>query len=119
MVDETIFKLLALPMTLATNDKYIDYFMFEDKKLMGYSVSLVMEIDELLDKGYIKEEISDLITQCDFVANDPTLTKEEAEYLRNYSLRMLDVRYRLYTDEKDKKDCSNGTSLKKHKQKNT
>ncbi len=104
MREEEISKLLAFAMSLGSiNNKYSDYFMFSDEKLMGYSVSLVMEIDELLEKGYTKEEITKIIIECDFMANDSELTKEEAEYLRNYALRMLPIRYELYLKEKEKK----------------
>ena len=108
MVEEEIYKLLSMAMGLGcSNDIYSDYFMFNNEKMMGYSVSLVMEIDELLDIGYTKEEIIKIIMECDFTANDPELTEKEAEYLRKYSLRMLDVRYNLYVEEKEK-------NLKKH-----
>lgn len=104
MKNDDIYKLLALTMSLGQmNDIYSDYFMFSNEKLMGYSVSLVMEIDELLDKGYTKEEITKIIVECDFVTSDSELTKDEAEYLRNYSLRMLDIRYKLYLEEKEQK----------------
>lgn len=106
MVEDEIYKSLALAMGLSLgiiNDAYGYYFMFNDEKMMGYSVSLVMEIDELLDMGYIKEKIIKIIMECDFVKIDPELTKEQAEYLRMYSLRMLDVRYKLYLEEKDEK----------------
>lgn len=103
MSKDDIYKLLALPMLLGNiNNTYSEYFMFSNEKLMGYSVSLIMEIDELLDNGFTKEEINTLIMECNFINNYPELTKEEGEYLRKYSLRMLDIRYRLYLEEREK-----------------
>ncbi len=98
-----IYKLLATMMSIGNVNTYTDYYMFSDEKLMGYSVSLIMEIDDLLDSGYSREEIFKIIMECDFMANDSELTKEEAEYLRSYALRMLDVRYELYLEEKEQK----------------
>ena len=102
MNENSISKLLAMAMGLGIiNGAYDDYYMFSDEKLMGYSVSLIMEIDELLDKGYKKDEIINIIKECDFCGNDSELTKEEGEYLRNYSIRMLNIRYNLYVKEKN------------------
>ncbi len=114
--ENAFYKLLALSTSLGSmNNSYGDLFMFSDEKLMPYSVSLVMEIDDLLEKGYSKEKVIDLIKGADFTLNDPELTKEEAEYLKNYSLRMLEVRYKLYTEEKNKaKEKGIAKSLKKN-----
>ncbi len=107
MVEDTIYKLLALSMTLGKiGDVYNDYYIYSNEKLMGYSVSLVMEIDELLDNGYTKYEITNLIMGTDYTNIDPELTREDGEYLRKYSLKMLDVRYRLYMEEKQSKESS-------------
>lgn len=115
MVEDSIYKLLTLPMMFTKmNDAYTDYFMFNNEKLRGYSVSLVIEIDELLDNGYSKEEIANLIMETDYTKSDPNLTKEEGEYLRKYSLRMLDVRYKLYIeDKKNSKELKKGSILQK------
>ena len=98
-----IYELLSMMMSIGNGNTYTDYFMFSNEKLMGYSVSLIMEIDELLDKGYSKEDITIIIMECDFMKNDPELINEEAEYLRGYALRMLDIRYKLYLEEKEQK----------------
>ena len=115
MVGDTIYKLLALSMTLGKiGDVYNDYYIYSNEKLMGYSVSLVMEIDELLDNGYTKDEITDLIMGTDYTNIDPELTGEEGEYLRKYSLKMLDVRYRLYMeDKKNSKELKKGSISQK------
>ncbi len=99
-----ILKLLSLVMPIGNmNDQtYNDLMFMFDEKLMGYSVSLVMEIDELLDKKYTKEEIIEIINDCDFQKNDPELTCEEALYLRKEALRLLDIRYKIYMGDKYK-----------------
>ena len=101
-----------------TNDEYSDYYMLSNEKLMSYSISLIMEIDELLENGYTKDEITKIIDECDFCANDPELTKEESEYLRNYSIRTLDIRYNLYIEENNKKEAIVPKELKKKFPKN-
>lgn len=101
MTEESIYKLLLPTMLLGNpNNLFGDYYMLNSEKLIGYSVSVVMEIDELLDKGYSKEEITSLIMRCDYTVRDQNLTKEEGECLRKYSLKMLDIRYKLYLEEK-------------------
>lgn len=79
-----------------------EFLMFDNEKMRGYSVSLVNEIDELLKQGKTKEEVVTIIKENDFVAKDPELTKDEGEYLRNYSLKILNIRYQLFVEEKDK-----------------
>lgn len=106
MVEDTIYRLLSLPLTLASfaspyNESFEDLLMLENEKIMSYSVSLVGEIDDLINKGYTKEEIKDLIIKCEFTKNDPQLTNEEGEYLRRYSLKLLNIRYDLYLEEKE------------------
>lgn len=101
MLDELIYKALGLPLSLANScDEYNDFLILNSEKMMNYSVSLVIEIDELLEKGYHKEEIQEIIMECDFVKTDPELANEEAEYLKKYALRLLNIRYKLFTDEK-------------------
>ena len=106
MKDESKFyKLLSLITSFGSmNDNtYSDMLLFYDEKLMSYQVSLVMDIDELLDRGYSKEEIINIIISCNFMENDPELSEKEAEYLRKEALRLLDIRYKLYLEEKNKK----------------
>ncbi len=101
MAEESIYKLLSSTMLLGNpNNLFNDYYMLNSEKLIGHSVSIVMEIDELLNKGYTKEEITSLIMRCNYTIIDQDLTEEEGECLRNYSLRMLDIRYKLYFEEK-------------------
>ena len=104
-------KVLSLMMSVSTMNglsSYYDDLMFMyDEKLMGYSVSLVIEIDDLIDKGYNKEEIRDMINDSDFRKNDKELTEEEASYLKKEAYKLLNIRYNIYEEEKDKK-------LKKH-----
>ena len=83
-------------------DYALDFLMLDNQKMRGYSISLVDEIDELLNNGNTKEEIATIIKENDFVAKDPELTKEEGEYLRDYCLKLLDIRYKLFIEEKNK-----------------
>ena len=48
-----LYELLSLIMSLSkiNGHNYYDLMMMSSEKLMGYSVSLVMEIDELLNDG--------------------------------------------------------------------
>lgn len=101
MVDDTIYKFYAIAKTLANSyEKFDDYSMFNNEKLMGYYIGLVGEIDELLAMGKTKEEIKKLIIENDYVAKDSELTEEEGEYLRGYSLKLLNIRYELYLEGK-------------------
>ena len=96
------YKFIAISKLLAiSNDYFDDFIMFDNEKMMGYSVSLVGEIDELLNDGYTKEEISKIIQENDFTAKDPELTQEEGEFLKGYCLRLLDIRYKLYMETKN------------------
>ena len=99
MNEKGISRLLAMPMTLGAVSEYVDYYLCSDEKLLNYSVSLVIEIDELLDKGYTKDEITDMIKKCDFCEKDQELTEEDGEYLRRHSIKMLDIRYDLHEEE--------------------
>ena len=103
MKEKDIYKLLAMTMSIGNSNTYGDYYIFSNEKLMNYSVGLVLEIDELLNMGYGEDEINKMIMECDFMKKDFELTKEDVEYLRNYALRLLPIRYELYLKEKDKK----------------
>lgn len=87
-------------------DYALEFLMLDNEKMRGYSVSLVDEIDALLNNGNTKEEIVTIIKENDFVAKDPELTKEEGEYLRDYCLKLLDIRYKLFIEEKNKNRLS-------------
>lgn len=103
MNDNSISKLLALTMTLGiSNCMHDNFYLISEEKFMNYSVSLIMEIDDLLDMGYTKDEIVKIIKECDFCAKDAELTKEDGEYLRSYCIRMLDIRFNLYIEEKNR-----------------
>lgn len=103
-------ELLTVPIVLSTiSNEYSDSYMLCNEKLMKYSVSLVMEIDELIHKGYTKEEIIMLIKESDFSAIDPELTKEESEYLKNSSIRILNIRYRYFMEEKNNQEIQSST----------
>lgn len=102
MNENIISKLLAISMALGiTSGKYNDYYLFGNERLMDYSISLIIEIDELLDKGYTKDEIATIIKGCNFCNIDSELTKEEGKYLKSYSIKMLDIRYDLCIKEQN------------------
>ena len=100
---ELFYRLFSLITSISNldNDPYDYIMMMDNEKLMGYSVSLVGEIDELLNKGYTYDEIKDIIMTCDFVKNDPELTNEEGEFLRKDALRILNIRYKIYLEDKN------------------
>ena len=102
MSKKEIYKLLSLSMSLGvTNSSYGDPFLLGNERLMSYSISLMMEIDELLEKGHSKEEIAELIVTSKFRDSDPTLSGEEESYLKTYSLGILDIREELYLHRND------------------
>ncbi len=117
MKDDDIGKLLIGTMAIATmfGGPYADDFCYFNDKLLGYSVSLVGEIDELLEAGYTKEEIITFIRESDFTLNDPELTKEDEEYLKNRSFEILDIRYELYIERKNQEDCRPSKTLGRKK----
>ena len=72
------------------------------KKSKSSTVSKI-SISELLNDGYTKEEIISFINQTDFTKQHPELTEEENDYLKNFALDILDIRYNLYLEHKDDK----------------
>ena len=98
------YKFLAISKLLAiSNDYFDDFLMFGYEKIIGYYVSLVEEIDKLLNDGYTKEEIISFINQTDFTKQHPELTEEENDYLKNFALDIFDIRYNIYLEHKDDK----------------
>ncbi len=101
-MNNIIYKFLSLSLALATTDEtYMDMYMFTNEKLTNYSVSIIIEIDNLLNEGYTKEEITEMINKTNFADQDPELTKDEANLIKNDALRILDIRHKLYLEEKD------------------
>ncbi len=99
MSKDDIPKLLSIPLLLGgMYGSYDDFIFCGNDKLMGYSVGLVGEIDDLLDKGYSKDEISEMIKESSF--DNPDLTKEESTILKNHSYHLLDIRYGLFIENK-------------------
>ena len=105
MENDFILKFYAMSSLLAgISGCYIeDFLMIDNEKMMGYSISLVEEIDWLLKEGKTKEEIETIIKENDFMSKDNELTKDESEYLRSYCLRLLGIRYKLFIEEKNKR----------------
>lgn len=102
MEKENVNKLLSLMMGIGgmNNNPYNDFLIFGDKKLLNYSVSLVLEIDDLLEQGYTKEEITELINMSNFCEKDHSLSNEEGEILKNYAYHILEIRYELFIESK-------------------
>ena len=102
---ELIYRTLSLMTALANLDSnyYDDVMFMYDEKLMSYSVSIVGEIIELLENGYSYDEIKKLIMECEYAKVYPELTKEEISFLRKDALKMLNIRYKIYMDEKNTK----------------
>ena len=100
---ELIYKAFALIGALGNfhDDSYSDIMMMYDEKLMGYSISFVGEIDDLLAEGCSYDEIKELILACDFVKDNPELTMAEGEFLRREALKILAIRYRIYLENKN------------------
>lgn len=118
MVEDIIFKTLSLCAFLSQGqymqEHYGDFYYTQDEKVMSYSISLISEIDQLLEEGLSKEEIREIIENCNFTEKDPNLTQEEGDYLKKYSLRLLNIRYELM-NEKLEFEGETKTSKKKVK----
>lgn len=101
MKKDNIDKFLAMTMTMGNtySSSYTDDVCFFDYKLLGYSTRLACEIDDLLEEGYTKEEISTLIRKSDFTLNNPDLTEEEGEYLKERAFYLLEIRYKLFNEK--------------------
>ena len=97
--EKPIYQLFAIFATLAVTP--YNTFMESNEKVMGHIFVLTSEINELLEQGYSKEEIQDLIINCNYKQKDESLTDEECKYLKNEALKILDIRYRIYLENKD------------------
>ena len=97
-----IYQLLSLMMGIGgmNNNYNNDFLIFGDEKLLNYSVSLVLEIDDLLEQGYTKEEITELINKSNFCEKDSELSSEEGVILKEYAYHILDIRYELFMESK-------------------
>lgn len=97
-----IVYLLSLMMGIGgmNNNPYNDFLIFGDVKLLNYSVSLVLEIDDLLEQGYTKEEITELINKSNFCEKDLELSSEEGVILKKHAYHILDIRYHLFMESK-------------------
>ena len=61
---------------------------------------MINETDNLDPEGL---DMLKLSKENTYISINPYLTEEDAELLRNYSLRMLPIRYELYIKEKEAK----------------
>ncbi len=114
MNKDGIDKFLAITMSIGASygTSYTDDFCFFNDKLLGYSVGLVCEIDDLLEEGYTKDEIHSFIMESDFALNNPELTSEECGYLKNRALELLEIRWELFTEKEAKKRILDSTQFK-------
>lgn len=94
-----------LNMLLGISGIYGYEFVYSDMlyndKLLNYSVKLLLEIEELLDKGYSKEEVINLIIESDFKKNNE-INKEEEKLLKEDAVRILDTRIKVRKKRKNK-----------------
>ena len=94
-----------LNMLLGISGIYGYEFVYSDmlynEKLLNYSVKLLLEIEELLDKGYSKEEVMNLIIESDFKKNNE-INKEEEKLLKEDAVRILDTRIKVRKKRKNK-----------------
>ena len=99
---KVIFQLVSLMMGIGgmNNNPYNDFLIFGDKKLLNYSVSLVLEIDDLLEQGYTKEEITELINKSNSCEKDSELSSEEGVILKEHAYHILEIRYHLFMEIK-------------------
>ena len=100
---ELFYKVMSFMNAIANvdNNYYDDVMFMYDEKLMSYSVSIVGEIIELLENGYSYDEIKKLIMECDYQKAYPELTDEEVAFLRKDALKMLNIRNKIYMEEKN------------------
>ncbi|MBQ3307045.1 MAG: hypothetical protein IJG68_02505 [Bacilli bacterium] len=121
MIEEQKYKPLLLAIDLGMfGDNYYsyeDFYLFHNEKLLSYSISLISEIDHLIEQGISKDEIINIIMNCNFTEKDPRLTEGEGNYLKNYSLKLLNIRYEIYLErleyKKDKKELNKQKKLNK------
>ena len=90
--------------TSMSNDQY-------DKHLFD----IAMGIDDLIEAGYTKEEIKDVIMKTDFTSKCPTLTKEEVKSLRIEALEILESKYESYLSQTNNEKYTTNDDEKKIK----
>ena len=67
-----------------------------NEKVFNYSVQLLTEIMELIESGYSKEKIMELIDNI----NVSDMEQYELESLKLEGYRMLNIRYKIYMENK-------------------
>ena len=96
MSDKNFYNMMGFAMTLSiANGKTIRDSEEYDRCIF----SIAMGIDDLIEAGYTKEEIKDLIMETDPTTKYPTLTKEDVKSLRIEALEILDSKYDQYIDQ--------------------
>ena len=85
------------------NGNYDDFLITGDDKLLGYSMELLLEIQELIEEGYTKDEIRGMIIQTNFRKNDNNISEWEEEMLKKDALFILDIRYEIWLKNKHEK----------------
>lgn len=69
-----------------------DMYYLSDPKMMNISVSLIMEIRDLKDKGYTYEEIFDLVQSMDL--SQDNLTEDEYSFIKRDAVKNLKIIYK-------------------------
>lgn len=102
MSKSELFKLMAFNSLLSQSYGYSFeeiYYMSNDD-VRNISVSLILEIRELFEKGYSFEKVKELIDSCDF--NEYNLDDDQIDFLKRDANKTLKIVYR--KGEKNGKD---------------
>ena len=84
-------RLFALNCALG-GDSLEDIIYMSKDYIRDISVSLILEIRELEEKGYTYEEIFEMINKCDF--NEYDLSDDEKNFLRRDATKTLKIVYK-------------------------
>ena len=73
-------------------ESFEDMFYMSKENIRNLSVSLILEIRELEEKGYSYEEIENMINECNFEEYD--LKEDEKEFLKRDAQKTLKIVYK-------------------------
>ena len=79
-------------MSGANGESFEDMIYMSREHIRNLSVSLILEIRELEEKGYTYEEIEKMINECDFSEYD--LQDEEKDFLKRDAQKTLKIVYK-------------------------
>lgn len=69
-----------------------EMWYLSNEKIMNYSVGLICEICDLIEKGYTYDEISEMIKNTKF--DGLNLSEEEKSFLRKDAQKTLKIKYK-------------------------